>query len=178
MFLKNFFGEILQLEDALQDKIKLLKNILGKGENLKEFQEYNKDDAKIIECFKEEIKNKYGIPKNIQRIFIQNNNIILSIAGEIQATVENSIPIPNEFSELGATQKDFSYFYSKCESAEITKKCLFPYLYSENDKEEINFEKINKEEIYNIESYLQDIPQSRKLQILQHFDSYINHFLN
>lgn len=125
----------------------------------------------------EELQRMYGISKEDQRIFEINGDFFLSIKNEIKEKKENIdlIKMPEELKCLGAQQEDFEYFYSQCKDLEMTKKCLFPYLFSDKKKTWI-FDHFDRSNLENIKEFINEIDEKKKRMILKNVEEYINCF--
>lgn len=154
MLVKNFFGERLELSDEE------LRHPIGTSERI----------AVLLE-------EQFGIPKEHQRVFVVDGQPILSIRSSEQCFDTTEVIIPDEFRDLGASQKDFDYFYNQCHDLEVTKRCLFPFTFR---KEELPhaFKDIQKTGLQDIDGYIRDMPVEYKNAILNNLEAYIDSFID
>lgn len=128
-----------------------------------------------------EIEDKYGLPSSEQRIFNIENKFILSLESNNFVNQNNNEEIktliPEELESLGATQKDFEHFSSQSCDLEIIKKNLFPYLF-ENEKEKCIFNKFDRSNLEDYESFVNSIDERKGKLILKNLDDYIYCFFN
>ncbi|ELA42370.1 uncharacterized protein VICG_00468 [Vittaforma corneae ATCC 50505] len=162
MFLKNFFGEALEvasnesLENAVEDKYGLPKSH-------QRIFEINGQVFVSLDPFKNE-SDKLKLTEHQHQ---QNE----------ESKTEVVYEVPDDLKELGVEQQDYQCLYELYHDNNIVREKLLPFTFN-SFHSRVVFNNIDKSKLSSVDQYIESMTDIEKEFILKSVEHYIDSFIN